>query len=274
MTINETRPVRFGPIEGRGRRGIQAHPSHSHESAWRSETARVYWWQAGRLIASLTIISSALHGDGDITEPPKLPVSSSRTWGRPSGSGKVNPAALLIGAIGLTATWAWILSDWRVRSARSIGLMLASLMITLVTGIVVPWPLGTVIGVVLGVAIAAPVIFRNPAVMPWAASDAAMIGHMSQFERRLVLAGKRLRRGDSSIPQYERALESVRSGISRVTTQDAEWRHVLQSTDREIRETLDGIRRGNRPSERAQSSRASVRGQYWTLAKQRRNFWR
>lgn len=188
----------------------------------------------------------------------------------------MNPAGLLIGAVGLVATWAWILSDWRVRSARSVGLLIASLAAMLIAGMALPWPLGTVIGVLLGVGIAAPVVLRNPAVMPWSNSDAAMINHMSGLERRLVLAGKQFRRGDLTIPQYEQVLESVRSAISSVATQgtDTEWRRVLQLTAREIRDTLEGIRRGKRRSEDMHASRALVREQYWALARRRRSFWR
>jgi len=179
---------------------------------------------------------------------------------------------LLIGLLFFVLIGAWTLSDWRVRSMRSVGILLAGLAVVVASGLFFDWPFD-LLGVGLGVLLCLPVILRHPSVAPFASDDAETIRRIRDIESDLVRAGQRLRRNPDSLKDYARNIESARRKLRRVVAPDEEWKALLSKLDAEISGTLS-VATGQGRHADFREQRAAFRAQYRSLIQRRLNFWR
>ncbi len=181
----------------------------------------------------------------------------------------------LVAALGLLALWSvWVLSDWRVRSARSIALILLALSAVVVLPLVLPPPWSSLLSIGTAFVAVLPVIIRHSWVMPLSADDAAMVRAISGFERKAVAASELYLR-ERSIDRFIQRLEEIRRAIRRVRPPDEAWRAVLRDLDDEIRGTLSGVqRRSGVPADAIRARRAAFRAHYTDVLRGRLKFWR
>ena len=127
----------------------------------------------------------------------------------------VDLPGLLVG-LGLFALFGlWILSDWRVRSARSVALLLAGLAVVAFVSLAFDSIALRLLGISIGVAFMTPVILIHPLVMPLAGPDAEMSEHIAVAQRKLVRAGQRFKRKQRSQSEYVADLEAIRRQLRR-----------------------------------------------------------
>lgn len=184
----------------------------------------------------------------------------------------MNP--LLALALFGSALCLWVLSDRRVRSARSLGLVLVAVAIWFGVVLVVPDPWGFPAAVVAPTLVMYPFIVRHPLLAPLERQDAEMVNAVELVSRKTIRASRRYAK-ERSIPEFVARLQDIRSSVRKFQPPDDEWRRVLRELDSELRGTIASVERRERLSPAEMTARRSaLRTLYRDLVRRRTKFWR
>jgi hypothetical protein len=185
----------------------------------------------------------------------------------------VNPVLLVVGIGAYVAFFAWTMSDWRVRSARSAALFVLALIAAIVARVNVSGPAGWVIAAVLGLLIVTPVLLVHPAVMPLGADDAGISRSLDEIQRRLIRAGRRFKSVEMTLNAYVDELKAARELLRDARAPDREWGALLAEIDEELSSTIanaEGM--AKYPDQRER--RTAIRRHHNALVRKRLRFWR
>ena len=182
---------------------------------------------------------------------------------------------LAFGLILLGGVSAWLLADWRVRSARSVLLLSLSLATVVAIGLTVGPPLGLPLALLVGGAVAVPVVLRLPVIMPLTPDDQDMVRFIGRTEARVVAAGERFRRGALTAAAYREQLDRVKRDVLHEPTPDHGWRRLLEiladDIDKAVRQVAGAEVRGRSD---ILAGRSAFRSEYARLVRERLRFWR
>jgi hypothetical protein len=186
----------------------------------------------------------------------------------------MNVPLLLVGLTLLVATWICILSDIRVRTLRSVLLLAASTVMTLMIWASFSGWAAFVLGAASGAVLALPALLRHPLVLSLK-SDAEMVQRLGDIDRELVALGKQLRQRDISSAEYEKRLSRLYVTTRNLRGPDDEWAKVVRDIEAELSATLNMVRRKTGKGgelEEMNTRRAMVREHYRELVHRRARF--
>lgn len=185
----------------------------------------------------------------------------------------VDAPLLVTGLIAFLIVAGWLLSDWRVRSARAVALLVGGLAVAALSAIAFDSALFSMLGLLAGVTVTSPVVLRHPSVGPLDEPDAVMVHHIEAAEQELVRAGLRFRRNPGSRAEYADNLEAIRRRLRQIEPLDHEWRKLLRRMDEEISRTV-ALASGRGSHQNFRQQRETIRREYRALIMPRRKFWR
>jgi hypothetical protein len=171
----------------------------------------------------------------------------------------------------LATAVAWILSDWHVRTVRSVALLALACAVGIGIGYLLNSSWGPIAGASVGGLLALPVLLRHPLVTRLRAADAKVASELGDLERRLVRASRDLQRGQAGVQEYQQLIAAARERVRTIEPPDEEWADVLRMIGREIDTSLSVARGEGRSSlaEEIPRRRAFVRNAYRDLIRRR-----
>ena len=178
---------------------------------------------------------------------------------------------LAVGFMLLAAAVAWILSDWHVRTMRSVALLTLASAVAIGIGYRMNTSWGGIFGALVGGVLVLPVLLRHPLVTRLRPADATMVGQLGDLERRLVDASDDFQRGGAGVKEYQHLIAAACEHVRTIEPPDEEWADVLRAIGREIETSLSVARGegGRSLAEEIPRRRAFVRHAYRDLIRRR-----
>jgi hypothetical protein len=174
----------------------------------------------------------------------------------------------------LALAFAWILSDWRIRTLRAVGLLVAASIIAIVLGGAVPEPWGYLAAAAVAAVLALPVLAHHPAVSVVSEADEEMVRKLTDVERMLVSASDKVRAGQGGAVDFRQGLAMARARLDSIKAPDLEWANIIRSIGTEM-EVTDSVLRGKGSATAAELRRRRrfIRHAYRDLLRRRSRRW-
>lgn len=185
----------------------------------------------------------------------------------------MDPLRLVVAGAGIAVLVAMVWGDWRVRSARTLGLLgvvagvLAVSAFTNWIPALVAWLLA---GGLLGL-----IMFHPPWLAPLKRSDLSMVEQISGIERALIDVSDAYRRGRLGPTELNDKLVQIRRRAAKLQAPDAEWERMIRLLAGEMERTIAAIAgRQQRSDDAVDKGRRRFRTTYTSFVKDRLRFWR
>lgn len=189
----------------------------------------------------------------------------------PKATRSMDPVLALLALVGIAILVSGVVSDWRVRSARSLLLLAVALGVSFLGATVFRFP--TVVSIGAAFLFLIPVVVKHPLIMPFARADAEMIRQVDRIQRALIHASDAYRLRKISMTEFSDKLQQTRRRLARLNPPDEEWRILVRTLNDEVATTIavvDGDH--HRTAAQVSNDRSKFRTAYTELLLTRRRF--